>query len=786
MDAHTLLLSSLNPAQRQAVQHFCGPLLVVAGAGSGKTRALTYRIAYLLEHYRVDPEHLLAVTFTNKAAKEIKTRIEDLLAHRLAKQAGHEFHQLSGAEQNQLRSQVYRDVTRHIWMGTFHSLCGRLLRYDIEKYQDEQGRQWTKNFTILDESEAQTLLKQIIQKDMNLDEKRFDPRQVRYTISRIKNEGKSPSQYEREETNYRGRVIAEIYNRYQQELAKNNSLDFDDLLLVPVRLFQQNEQILAYWHHKFRHIAVDEYQDTNHTQYELIRLLATNGHNPQDIPWENRSIFVVGDADQSIYRFRGADFTILLNFQNDFGDRLPDDDTRTMVKLEQNYRSVANILTAANHLIQYNQERIDKVLRPSQGAGEKIFIYEATDERDEADYVLRQLRHLRQKNPHYSWQSFAVLYRTNAQSRALEEVLVRGDIPYHVVGGLRFYDRKEIKDALAYLRLLVNPTDNISLLRVINTPKRGIGKATLDQMVQMAADQNRSLWQVIASTDVLSEFKGKTAKAIQEFVALIEQWQQQLETKTAAEIIQGILIQSGYRRELELEGTDEAAERLQNLQELVNAAIQFGEENEDTSLLSFLSSASLASDLDQLDEGPDKITLMTLHASKGLEFPVVFLVGLEQGLFPNFRSLNDPMALEEERRLCYVGITRAKERLFLTHATARRLYGNQREPATASMFLEELPAHVLHKDRGQSWLQPATQPQRNINPRRTPAKTPVSTTARRAWQVGDRCVHHKFGVGQVTHIFGQEPRVHLGIRFESHPTPKMIDPRLVELTRLDD
>ncbi len=702
MDAQTSLLMGLNAAQRQAVQHFCGPLLVVAGAGSGKTRALTYRIAYLLEHYRVDPEHILAVTFTNKAAKEIKTRVEDLLAQQLARQAGDDFAQLSASEQHQLRSEVYQKVTRYIWMGTFHSLCGRLLRYDIEKYRDEQGRQWTRNFTILDESESQTLIKNIIQNEMNLDEKRFDPRQVRHTISRIKNQGKSPSQYEREEPNYRGRVIAEIYSRYQQELAKNNSLDFDDLLLVSVRLFQQNEQILGYWHQKFRHIAVDEYQDTNHTQYELIRLLVTNGEHPQNMSWENRSIFVVGDADQSIYRFRGADFTILMNFQNDFGDRLPDDDTRTMVKLEQNYRSVANILEAANHLIRHNKERLDKVLRPTRGQGEKITLFAATDERDEADYVLRKLRHLRQKYPHYSWQSFAILYRTNAQSRALEDVLVQGNIPYQVVGGLRFYDRKEIKDILAYLRLLVNPTDNLSLLRVINTPKRGIGKATLDQIVQIAEAQNCSLWQVITDPTALTRCK-KTVKAIQEFVGLIEHWQQQLAHQTAPEIIQGIVSQSGYQRELELEGTDEATERLQNLQELVNAAIQYGEEYADTSLMGFLANASLASDLDQLETGEDRVTLMTLHASKGLEFPVVFLVGLEQGLFPNFRALNDPVALEEERRLCYVGITRAKERLFLTYASSRRLYGHQREPAMASMFLDELPHHVIQTDRPQSW-----------------------------------------------------------------------------------
>ncbi|MEN9228735.1 MAG: DNA helicase PcrA [Gloeomargarita sp. GMQP_bins_120] len=765
------LLSGLNPAQRQAVQHFCGPLLVVAGAGSGKTRTLTYRIAYLVEHYRVDPENILAVTFTNKAAREIKTRVEELLARHLARQSGDDFGRLPIAEQNRYRSQVYQRFTRHLWMGTFHSLCARILRYDIEKYQDEQGRKWTKNFTILDENDAQTLIKKIVVDEMNLDERRFEPRQVRYTISRIKNAGKSPSQYEREEPNYRGRVIAEVYSRYQQELAKNNSLDFDDLLLVPVRLFRQNEQVLAYWHQKFRHIAVDEYQDTNHTQYELIRLLVTQGADIQDVVWENRSIFVVGDADQSIYRFRGADFTILLNFQKDFGDRLPDDDTRTMVKLEENYRSVANILEAANHLIQHNQERIDKILRPTREAGHKIYTFEATDERDEADYILRQLRLLRQQHPEYTWQSFAILYRTNAQSRVLEEVLVQGNVPYRVVGGVRFYDRKEIKDALAYLRLLINPADNLSFLRVINTPKRGLGKATVDQIVQLAADHDVSLWQIITDESYLANFKGKTLKALQEFVQLIERWQQELEQKTAPEIIQGILTESGYRRELELAGTDEALERLQNLQELVNAAIQYGEEQEDPSLAGFLANASLASDVDDLQEGVDRVTLMTLHASKGLEFPVVFLVGLEQGLFPNFRALHDPAALEEERRLCYVGMTRAKERLFLTHATSRRLYGSQREPAIASMFLQELPPHVVEIDRGRYWL---------------PPKNPSPGRKGHRWRVGDRCRHHQFGIGQVTHIFGQEPRIHLGIRFERHPHPKMIDPRLVDLIPLDD
>lgn len=494
MTTTTDFLSHLNPSQRIAVEHFCGALLVVAGAGSGKTRALTYRIANLILKHRVAPENILAVTFTNKAAREMKERIQNLFAQQIAlREYNQPLEKLAPHEQTRLRSQVYKTYIKDLWIGTFHSLFSRLLRFDIEKYQDEKGHKWTRNFSIFDESDAQSLVKDIVTKQLNLDDKKFEPRAVRYTISNAKNQGLSPQDFEREQPNYRGRVIAEVYSLYQDRLAENNALDFDDLILVPVKLFQQNEQVLGYWYRRFHHILVDEYQDTNRIQYDLIRLLATNGETRKsEWDWRNRSVFVVGDADQSIYSFRMADFTILLNFQADFGDGLPDEDTRTMVKLEENYRSRENILQAANELIENNTQRIDKVLKPTRDAGEEIYCYKADDEIAEAQFVVNQIRNLESKYSELHWGSFAVLYRTNAQSRPIEETLVRWGIPYTIVGGLKFYDRKEIKDVLAYLRAIVNPFDSVSLLRVINTPRRGIGKATIDNLVNASGQLNLS------------------------------------------------------------------------------------------------------------------------------------------------------------------------------------------------------------------------------------------------------------------------------------------------------
>lgn len=767
-------LSHLNPSQRQAVEHYCGPLLVVAGAGSGKTRALTYRIANLILKHRVDPENILAVTFTNKAAREMKERIQRLFAEQLAmSQHGQRLDLLTEFQQTQMRSQVYKNTIKNLWCGTFHSLFSRILRFDIEKYQDEKGRRWTKNFSIFDESDVQTLIKDIVTKQLNLDDKKFDARSVRYAISNAKNQGLSPQEFEREQPNYRGRVIANVYDLYQSRLAENNALDFDDLILVPTRLFQQNEQVLGYWHRKFGHILVDEYQDTNRTQYDLIRLLVTNGENSKNAwEWQNRSVFVVGDADQSIYSFRMADFTILLEFQQDFGDGLDDDDTRTMVKLEENYRSCENILQAANELIENNTQRIDKILKPTRGPGEEIYCYKADEEIAEATFVINQIRTLEYQNPELDWGSFAILYRTNAQSRPFEELLVKNQIPYTVVGGMRFYDRKEIKDVIAYLRAIANPSDTVSLLRVINTPRRGIGKTTIDALVNASQQLGTNLWEILSDETSVNTLAGRATKAVNGFAEMISRWQGQIATRPVTEVLQGILEDSGYVQDLMSQGTDESQDRVQNVQELYNAALQFQEENEEISLQAFLQSAALSSDLDNLKEGQKAVSLMTLHASKGLEFPVVFLVGLEQGLFPGYRSLNDPALLEEERRLCYVGITRAQDRLYISHARERRLYGS-REPAMRSQFLDELPEELITNQYKGSYTFSKT----------TPAKT-AKQSASGNWQVGDRVLHKSFGIGEITHVFGEGNKLSVAIKFASLGQ-KIIDPRVAQLQKVD-
>lgn len=772
MPVETDFLDGLNESQRQAVQHFCGPLLVVAGAGSGKTRALTYRIAHLILNHKVNPENILAVTFTNKAAKEMKERIELIFAQRLAQEKGEErLELLPEHQQTQLRSRVYKDITKHLWIGTFHSLFARILRQDINKYQDPKGYQWNRNFTIYDESDAQSLVKNIVTKQLNLDDKKFNPRYLRYSISNAKNQGFYPEDVLKEQPNYRGRVVSEVYQEYQSQLASNNALDFDDLILIPARLFSQNESILGYWHKQFQHILVDEYQDTNRIQYQLINLLATNGEtNKQNLNWENRSIFVVGDADQSIYSFRMADFTILLEFQQDFGDGLPDDDTRTMVKLEENYRSRENILEVANILIENNSERIDKVLKPTRGYGEDIYCYKADNEIEEAQFIRRQLLNLHKENPELSWGDFAILYRTNAQSRVIEEA-IRADIPYQIIGGLKFYDRKEIKDALAYLRLLTNPNDSVSLLRIINTPRRGIGQKTIDQLISASQELGVPLWEIISDETSVNTLAGRASKKVNEFAKLIQRYQGNLDQLPAVEILDGILSDSGYRQDLQNQGTDEADNRLENLKELDSAMTQFAEENEDNSLEGFLANAALASDLDNLNE-EERVSLMTLHAAKGLEFPVVFLVGLEQGLFPNRRTLDDPAALEEERRLCYVGITRAQEQLFISYAEERRLWGS-REPAIPSQFLSELPEQLVN------YSSPPIKPRRQE--KKTAKKQQESV---QNWQVGDRVFHQTFGEGTVTHVLGSGKKTNLAVEF-SGLGRKIIDPKIASLELIE-
>ncbi len=778
MTQSTDFLTHLNPSQRRAVEHFCGPLLVVAGAGSGKTRALTYRIANLILTHKVDPENILAVTFTNKAAREMKSRIETLFAQQLAAQTrSQRLELLPELEQTQLRSRVYKKYIKPLWIGTFHSLFARILRYDINKYTDEKGRQWKRNFSIFDESDAQTLVKTIVTKQLNLDDKKFNPRTIRYAISNAKNLGLSPQAFEKEQSNYKGRVTAEVYHHYQDQLAANNALDFDDLILVPVKLFQQNESVLGYWHNQFRHILVDEYQDTNRIQYELVRLLTTNGEPEKNQwNWRDRSVFVVGDADQSIYSFRMADFTILLGFQEDFGDGLPDETTRTMVKLEENYRSRENILQAANYLIEQNTQRIDKILRPTRGFGEAIYCHHAEDELEEAHFVVQQILKLNQQNPELDWGSFAILYRTNAQSRPLEDAL-RGRVPYVIIGGLKFYDRKEVKDALAYLRTIANPSDTVSLLRIINTPRRGIGKATIDNLVLAAQELGTPLWEIIRDETSVNTIAGRSRQAVNRFAQLIQQCQENTENLEAVEIVKFIMEESGYIDDLKNQGTDEAENRLENIHELYNAIVEFQEENDDTSLEGFLANASLASDLDNLEDGQQAVSLMTLHSAKGLEFPVVFLVGLEQGLFPHNRTIDDPIALEEERRLCYVGITRAQEQLFLAHARERRLYG-YREPAVRSQFLDELPEDLIS-----STLVKVKQQTPSASTGKS-SKSSSSTGNSKDWKKGDLLRHDTFGVGEVTHVFGSGNKVSIAVKFPSLGQ-KILDPKRTNIQRVN-
>ncbi|TGG91580.1 MAG: AAA family ATPase [Aphanocapsa feldmannii 277cV] len=791
-------LDGLNEAQRHAVDHHTGPLLVVAGAGSGKTRALTHRIAHLIGYHGVDPQEILAVTFTNKAAREMKERLEMLLVRALArKDFGQPFSSLDPFSQRQVRSRVYSEITKDLWIGTFHSLFSRLLRLDIDKYRDPEGLSWTRQYSIYDESDVQSLIKEIVVQELNLDPKRFEPKKLRWVISKAKNHGQLPNQFETDNQSQRGRLLTEIYRRYRNAMAANNALDFDDLLLIPVQLLRDEKAVRSYWHNRFKHLLVDEYQDTNRTQYDLLKLIVTDGIEPSIYDqWQDRSIFVVGDADQSIYSFRAADFTILMGFQQDFGDPVRGHGSRTMVKLEENYRSTATILEAANALIAHNSERIDKVLRATRGAGESIALTRCDDEIAEAEAVVQRMRQLQAAHPDLCWRAMAVLYRTNAQSRALEESLVRWRIPYTVVGGLRFYDRREIKDALAYLRLALNPADSVSLLRVLNVPRRGIGKTTIQRLTDAAAQLGIPLWDVIADPEAVRSLAGRSAKGVLAFVEVIQTLRDRVATALPAELIQLALERSGYIAELIAAANDDAEERRRNLQELVNAALQYQEESEDPDLEGFLASAALASDADDKDTKADRVILMTLHASKGLEFPVVFLVGLEQGLFPGFRSLQDPAALEEERRLCYVGITRAQERLFLSHACERRLWGGRREPAVPSIFLSELPEDLIeaHIPRhGGVALRREQRLDRLTRSDREPPSTtraanrisagPTRVAATHSWSIGDRLAHASFGVGVVTHHLGRGERSSIAVRFEGMGT-KILDPRLAPIQPL--
>jgi DNA helicase-2/ATP-dependent DNA helicase PcrA len=781
-------LKRLNPSQQKAAQHYEGALLVVAGAGSGKTRTLTFRIANLLLNHQVQPEQILAVTFTNKAAKEMSDRLVNLLTQELCTQEyNRSLDDISEEERRKLISKVNRTYIKRfahdgLWVGTFHSMCCRILRLDIEKYTDPQGRKWQKNFSIFDDSDSQSLVKDIVVNQLKLDEKKFEPRSLRYGISDAKNKGLSPDQLANSDRGKKNKVLVQVYSAYQERLVDNNALDFDDLIYLPVLLFRQQPAVLSYWHDRFHHILVDEYQDTNRTQYELIKLLTTNGK--RDMAWDDRSIFVVGDADQSIYSFRAADFTILMEFQQTFGDGLADDSTRTMIKLEENYRSQANILHIANELIKQNTQRIDKKLLPTRGDGELIEVYRADDEVLEAEFVVKQIRRLSSQIPSAHYGHFAILYRTNAQSRQFEDILVRQNIPHRIVGGMRFYDRKEIKDLLAYLRLVVNPYDEISLLRAIAVPKRGVGSTTIDKFREAAEALQIPLWELLQDQEQVKTIAGRSARGVLSFVQLIEKWIALKHDRPAVQIIQGIIQESGYGRELQEQGTDEAQERLSNLQELCNAAVQFMEETGEGELDRFLENAALASNLDEGTEDQKKVTLMTLHGAKGLEFPVVFLVGLEQGLFPSRRSLDDPMSLEEERRLMYVGITRAQEQLYLCHAQERRYFG-KRDYCEPSQFLDELPAQYISGATPRKKTPSITATLIRQYQQSAVKPLPPKTAPENDWEIGDRIVHPIHGKGSVTKVLGTSANITLAVRFDKiGSSPRIVSPKTEGIRRL--
>ena len=634
------LLAGLNPAQYDAVLHDGGPLLVVAGAGSGKTRVLTHRIAHLIEG-GLSPFEILAITFTNKAAGEMKHRVGGLVG----------------------------PVAEKMWVSTFHAACVRILRRDVERL-GFPGR-----FSIYDQADAVRLVGYVI-RDLNLDPKRFPPRSVHGTISMAKNENVGPSQFTEQAEQIFQRKIGEVYVEYQKRLLQAAAMDFDDLLMRTAQLFREHPDVLASWRHRFGHVLVDEYQDTNPVQNDLVLQLAE----------EHRQVTVVGDSDQSVYAFRGADIRNILEFEEAFPDA-------TVVVLEQNYRSTQSILDAANAVIARNVGRKPKELWSDKGSGDKIVRYHADDESDEAQFVANELAKLHDHD-HMRWGDMAVFYRTNSMSRVIEEFLVRVGIPYKVVGGTRFYDRREIKDALAYLRAIVNPTDEVSVKRIINTPKRGVGDSSIGKLDAWASANGESFDQAVLRFDEAG-VGGRAATGIEKFLVMTTEIRK-LQAEPAT-IIEEALERSGYLAELQNERSVEAEGRLENLSELVGMAREYETVDD------FLEQVSLVSDTDDIDEEESTVTLMTLHAAKGLEFPVVFLVGMEDGVFPHVRALGDPSELEEERRLAYVGITRAMQKLHLTSAWSRMMHG-QTQYNPPSRFLDEIPSELINEIGGSRML----------------------------------------------------------------------------------
>ncbi|MEF2248703.1 DNA helicase PcrA [Paenibacillus sp. IITD108] len=636
-------VEKLNAPQQAAVLAVDGPLLIMAGAGSGKTRVLTHRIAYLIEKKRVAPWSILAITFTNKAAREMQERVSVLVGP-------------SG---------------RDIWVSTFHSMCVRILRKDIDRIG------FSSNFSILDSADQLSVIRNCM-KDLNMDTKKIEPKAVQAAISGAKNELVTPQRYEEKQGDYFQSMVSKVYMMYQKRLRSNNSLDFDDLIMMTIQLFKDVPEVLDFYQNKFRYVHVDEYQDTNRAQYMLCRMLADKHHN----------ICVVGDSDQSIYRWRGADITNILNFEKDY----PDAKT---IMLEQNYRSTGNILDAANAVINNNTGRKAKKLWTSQGAGDQITIYQADSEHDEGYFVTGKIRDNKNKGRRFS--DHAILYRTNAQSRVIEEILIKSDIPYQIVGGIKFYDRKEIKDMLAYLRLISNPDDDISLMRIINVPKRGIGDTTVGKLEAAAGERGISIYRLLSNLgDIGMDINARTRGLLNEFYGLIYNLTAMVDYLSVTELTEKMLELTQYREELHRENTLESKARIENIDEFLSVTMDFEARNEDRSLVAFLTDLALIADIDSMNDDEedsdagDAVILMTMHSAKGLEFPVVFIIGMEESVFPHSRALSDDEELEEERRLAYVGITRAEKQLYLTCARMRTLFGRT-GMNMPSRFLDEIP-----------------------------------------------------------------------------------------------
>lgn len=715
----------LNPQQAEAVINTEGPMLIMAGAGSGKTKVLTCRVANLLQK-GVRPYRILAITFTNKAAAEMRERVNNM----------------SGP------------AAKDVWLFTFHAFCARFLRMEIDKLPGYGG-----NFAIYDTADSQNLIKQIL-KEMNLDDKRFQPSGILSRISNAKNALQDAAAFARQAGDFYEQKVADIYSRYEQKLQLNNALDFDDLLMLSIKLLQENKEVREKYQDRFDYLLVDEYQDTNHAQYLLTKFLAA----------KHRNICVVGDADQSIYGWRGADIQNILDFEKDYPDA-------KVIKLEQNYRSTQIILDAANAVIENNTGRKPKNLWTENKSGADIIYFQAVDERDEARFVIEQLQNL-QRTENKKLGDMAILYRTNTQSRIFEEMLIKSGISYNMVGGLKFYERKEIKDIIAYLRVIFNPADSLSLLRIINVPKRGIGDASLAKIQAYAAANNVSLFEAVSNAAAIDGLSSRFVSKLDDLAGIIFELMNLASEAPVEDLIDRVLRDTGYLEELENERTPQAQSRIDNLHELISVAQEFAASEEENNLENFLAHVALVSDIDDTELGEDAITLMTLHSSKGLEFPVVFLVGMEEGLFPHARTLMDETEIEEERRLCYVGITRAKEKLFLSSTKMRTIYGNT-VTYPPSRFLQEIPARLVKtikrqerfsalenfKQVSEKYSARPQKPASTFNPHsfmpQKPAAAAGGTDTR--FNTGDRVSHSKWGEGMVVSVKdspdGQEVKV---------------------------